>query len=89
MSLKAFRLIEDGRSPEASAEQALRVARPAPVFSYTTSSASLLLKGSVRRTSRMHQCPILGKKHAQPPHFSRNIKLYLELAGILALCALL
>jgi len=44
---------------------------------------------SVRRTGRMHQCPILGKKHAQPPHFSRNIKLYLELAGILALCAIL
>ena len=49
MPLKAFRLIENGRCPEATAEQALRVDRPPLVFSYTTSSASLPLKGRVRR----------------------------------------
>jgi len=48
MPLKAFRLIENGRCPEATAEQALRVDRPPLVFSYTTSSASLPLKGRVR-----------------------------------------
>ena len=47
MPLKAFRLIENGRCPEATAEQALRVDRPPLVFSYTTSSASLPLKGRV------------------------------------------
>ena len=52
MPLKAFRLIENGRCPEATAEQALRVDRPPLVFSYTTSSASLPLKGRVRRTNR-------------------------------------
>ena len=49
MPLKAFRLIENGRCPEATAEQALRVDRPPLVFSYTTSSASLPLKGRVRK----------------------------------------
>ena len=52
MPLKAFRLIENGRCPEATGEQALRVDRPPLVFSYTTSSASLPLKGRVRSTGK-------------------------------------
>ena len=68
MPLKAFRLIENGRCPEATAEQALRVDRPPLVFSYTTSSASLPLKGRVIRIQqavdrKSHLVPIGSTMH--------------------------
>ena len=65
MPLKAFRLIENGRCPEATAEQALRVDRPPLVFSYTTSSASLPLKGRVKPTLNQENVNSVTKMRSQ------------------------